>query len=82
MIYANIRNLMSKSISENLLSNGSYCPPIFGTFCWPQTPSNSSVNISCNVLRHAGIDQSSLFKDIFFIQKQSKKKVFFSFRIF
>ncbi len=46
---------MSNSISEN----GSYCPGIFGYICWPQTPANHSVNISCSVLRHPGVDSSS-----------------------
>lgn len=50
---------MSNSISENILTNGSFCPAIFGRFCWPQTPANQSVNTSCIVLRHPGVDPSS-----------------------
>jgi hypothetical protein len=50
---------MSKSISENILSNKSYCPAIFEYLCWPQTSANHSVNISCVVLRHPGVDSSS-----------------------
>jgi hypothetical protein len=50
---------MSKSISENVLSNNSYCPAIFGHLCWPKTPTNHSVNISCAVLHHPGVDSSS-----------------------
>jgi hypothetical protein len=50
---------MSKSIAENILKNGSYCPAIFGYLCWPQTPANQSVNISCAVVRHPGVDSSS-----------------------
>lgn len=59
MIYANILNSMSISISGNFSSNSSYCPAIFGHFCWPETPANESVNISCAVLRHPGVDPSS-----------------------
>jgi len=50
---------MSKSIAENILKNDSYCPAIFGYLCWPQTPANHSVNISCSVLRYLGVDSSS-----------------------
>jgi len=52
---------MSKSISEKFLSNGSYCPAVFEHLCWPQTSANELANISCVVLRHPGVDSSSLF---------------------
>ncbi|CAF0921198.1 unnamed protein product [Rotaria sordida] len=44
-----------------LLFNGSYCPAIFEYLCWPQTDADFSVNISCGVLRHAGVDSSKFF---------------------
>lgn len=50
---------MWKSINENLLLNGSYCPAIFEHICWPQTPVNEVVNISCVALRNQGVDTSS-----------------------
>ena len=50
---------MSQLTNESLLSNRSYCPAVFGHFCWPRTPANQSVNISCIVLNHLGVDSSS-----------------------
>jgi hypothetical protein len=54
---------MSKLISENFVSNGSYCPAMFAYICWPQTPANHSVNVSCTVVRHQGVDTARLYKD-------------------
>ncbi len=47
-------------MSKSLIGNISYCPAIFGHFCWPQTIANRSVNVSCAVIRHGGVDSTSL----------------------
>lgn len=50
---------MNESINETLLSDDVYCPAIFEFICWPKTKADESVNISCGVLRHPGVDPSS-----------------------
>ncbi len=55
---------MSSIANESLLSNNSlnnelYCPALFDNLCWPQTPANQSITISCSPLAMQGVDLSS-----------------------
>lgn len=60
-------------------SNGTFCPAIFDNLCWPQTPANQSVTISCSPLAMQGVDATSWTQRFPFERRQWQNHL--SFRI-
>ncbi|CAF3993840.1 unnamed protein product [Adineta steineri] len=45
-------------LTNNSIENELYCSALFDNLCWPQTPANHSVTISCSTLAMQGVDSS------------------------